>query len=120
MFESDGESVSSSPWTEESSDEGLDYFVALDVAATETSPRVEGAEDLPGASTGCRRRRVVGKHSVGEFTQSGRRRRMGMERGCWGLVLKCYELRTRQHKMLNINALRPLKHYLSKDLMSFG
>jgi hypothetical protein len=20
------------------------------------------------------------------------------ERGCWGLVLKCYELRTRQHK----------------------
>jgi hypothetical protein len=31
---------------------------------------------------------------------------------CWGLVLKCYELRTRQHKMLNINALRPLKHYL--------
>jgi hypothetical protein len=39
---------------------------------------------------------------------------------CWGLVLKCYKLRTRQHKMLNINALRPLKHYLPKDLMSFG
>jgi hypothetical protein len=38
---------------------------------------------------------------------------------CWGLVLKCYELRTRQHKMLNINALRPLKHYLPKGLMSF-
>jgi hypothetical protein len=34
---------------------------------------------------------------------------------CWGLVLKCYELRTRQHKMLNINALRPLKHYLPKE-----
>jgi hypothetical protein len=32
-------------------------------------------------------------------------------RTCWGLILKCYELRTRQHKMLNINALRPLKHY---------
>jgi hypothetical protein len=31
---------------------------------------------------------------------------------CWGLVLKCFELRTRQNKMLNINALRPLKHYL--------
>jgi hypothetical protein len=40
--------------------------------------------------------------------------------GCWGLVLKCYELRTRQHKMLNINALHPLKHYLPKDLMNFG
>jgi hypothetical protein len=31
---------------------------------------------------------------------------------CWGLVLKCYELRTRQHKMLMVNALRPSKHYL--------
>jgi hypothetical protein len=39
---------------------------------------------------------------------------------CWGLVLKCYKLRTRQHKILNINALRPLKHYLPKDLMNFG
>ena len=66
--ESDGESGSSFPWTEESLDEGLDYFVALDVAAAETSPRVEGAEDLPGTSTGCRRRRVVEKHSVGEFS----------------------------------------------------
>jgi hypothetical protein len=26
---------------------------------------------------------------------------------CWGLVLKRYELRTRQHKMLDVNALRP-------------
>jgi hypothetical protein len=32
-------------------------------------------------------------------------------RQCWGLVLKCYELRTRQHEMLNINVLRPPKHY---------
>jgi hypothetical protein len=39
---------------------------------------------------------------------------------CWGLVLKCYELRTRQHKMLNINVLRPLKHYLPKNSMNFG
>jgi hypothetical protein len=80
-FESDGESGSSFPWTEESSDEGLDYFVALDVAAAETSPHVEGAGDLPSASTGCRQRRVVGKHSVSEFSRSGRRHRMGMDRG---------------------------------------
>jgi hypothetical protein len=80
-FESDGESVSSFPWTEESSDEGLDYFVALDVAAAEASPRVEGAEDLPSTSTGCRRRRVVGKRCVGEFSRNGGRRRTGMERG---------------------------------------
>ena len=38
-FESDGESGSLFPWMEESSDEGLDYFVALDVAAAESSPR---------------------------------------------------------------------------------
>jgi hypothetical protein len=31
---------------------------------------------------------------------------------CWGLVLKCYELRTRQHKMLMVKDLRPSKHYL--------
>jgi hypothetical protein len=37
-FESDGESRSLFPWTEESSDEGLDYFVVLDVATVETSP----------------------------------------------------------------------------------
>ena len=30
---------------------------------------------------------------------------------CWGLVLKCYELRTKQHKMLKVKALRPSKHY---------
>jgi hypothetical protein len=32
-------------------------------------------------------------------------------RNCWGLVLKCFESGTRQDKMLNINALCPLKHY---------
>ena len=79
-FESD-DSGSSIVWMEESSDEGLDYFVAMDVAAAETSPRVEGTGDLSDASTGHRRRRVVGKHSVGEFSRSGRHRRMGMERG---------------------------------------
>jgi hypothetical protein len=81
MVETDGESGSSFSWTEESSDEGLDYFAALDVAAAESSPCVEGAEDLPSVSTGYRRRRVVSKHSVGDFSRSGRRHRMGMECG---------------------------------------
>jgi hypothetical protein len=82
-FESGGESESSFSWMEESSDEGLDYFAALDVAAAESSPRVEVGEaaDLPSVSTKYRRRRVVSKHSVGEVSRSGRRRRMGMERG---------------------------------------
>jgi hypothetical protein len=31
---------------------------------------------------------------------------------CWGVVLKYYELRTRQHKMLMVKDLRPSKHYL--------
>jgi hypothetical protein len=51
-FLSDGESGSSFPWTEESSDEGLDYFVQLDVAAAETSSRMDGAEDLLSAGGG--------------------------------------------------------------------
>jgi glycogen synthase len=38
-----------------------------------------------------------------------------MDAHCWGLVLKCYELRTRQHKMLNVNVLRPTKHYSLGD-----
>jgi hypothetical protein len=82
-FESDGESGSSFSWTQESSDEGLDYFAALDVAAAESLPRVEvgDAADLPSARTEYRRRMVVSKHSVGEVSRSGRRRRMGMEQG---------------------------------------
>jgi hypothetical protein len=76
-FESD-ESGSSIPWTEESSDEGLDYFAALDVAVAEPSPRVEGAK---GASTGYRRRRTVAKRRVSELSGNGRRHRVGMERG---------------------------------------
>jgi hypothetical protein len=71
-------------WTEESSDEDLDYFAVLDVATVESVPRLEGHEafDPPaGARTEeHRRRKVVSKHSVGEMSRSGRRRRMGMER----------------------------------------
>jgi hypothetical protein len=70
-FESD-DPGSSIAWTEESSDEDLDYFAALDVAAAETSPRVVGAEDLTGASTGCRWRRAVAKRRVSELSRSGR------------------------------------------------
>jgi hypothetical protein len=58
----------------------LDYFAALDVAAAESSPRVEVGEavDPPSARAEHRLRRVVSKHSVGVFSRSGRRRRMGM------------------------------------------
>jgi hypothetical protein len=42
------DSRSSVEWTEESSEEDLDYFAALDVAAAEASPRVADAGDAPG------------------------------------------------------------------------
>jgi hypothetical protein len=70
-FSSDGEFGSPFSWTEESSDEDLDYFVALDVAAAGSSPRLEGGEvsDLPpSARIERRRRKVVSKHSVGEMS----------------------------------------------------
>jgi hypothetical protein len=71
FFESD-DSRSSVVWTEESSDEDLDYFVALDVALAEASSRVMGAE-VPGPSVGRRRRRAVAKRRVSEV-EGGRLR----------------------------------------------
>jgi hypothetical protein len=58
------DSGSSVEWTEESSEEDLDYFAALDVAAAEASPHAVDAGDVPGPSTGRRRRRAVAKHRV--------------------------------------------------------
>jgi hypothetical protein len=60
-FSDFADSGSSVEWTEESTEEDLDYFAALDVAAAEASPR---AEDVPGPSTGHRRRRAVAKRRV--------------------------------------------------------
>jgi hypothetical protein len=78
-----GEFESLFSWTEESSDEDLDYFVALDVATVKSSPWLEMGEalDPPArARVERRQRKVVVKHSVGERSRSGRRRRMGLER----------------------------------------
>jgi hypothetical protein len=72
FFESD-DSGSSVEWTEESSDEDLDYFLAFDVAAAEASSRVMGAEVFPVASGGRRRRRAVAKRRVSEV-EAGRLR----------------------------------------------
>ena len=57
------DSGSSVEWTEESSEEDLDYFAALDVAA-EASPHAADAEVVPGPSTGRRRRRAVAKRRI--------------------------------------------------------
>ena len=63
-FSDFGDSGSSVEWTEESSEEDLDYFAALDVAAAEASPHAADAPDVPGPSTGRRRRRAVAKRRV--------------------------------------------------------
>jgi hypothetical protein len=60
-FDDSGSSVE---WTEESSDEDLDYFAALDVAAAKASPHAADAEAVSGPSTGRRRRRAVAKRRV--------------------------------------------------------
>jgi hypothetical protein len=70
-----GDSGSSVEWTEESSDEDLDYFAALDVAAAEASPRAVDAEVVLGPSAGRRRRRAVAKRRVSEA--DGGRLRVG-------------------------------------------
>jgi hypothetical protein len=57
------DSGSSVEWTEESSEEDLDYFAALDVAAAEASPHAADT-DVPGPSTGRKRRRAVAKRRV--------------------------------------------------------
>ena len=70
-FSSDGEFGSPFSWTEESSDKDLDYFAALDVAAAESSPRMEvGEESDPPVCVRIKRqrRKVVSKHSVGEMS----------------------------------------------------
>jgi hypothetical protein len=82
FFESD-DSGSSVEWTEESSDEDLDYFAALDVAVAEASPRVMGVEVLPVASGGRRRRRTVAKRRVSEV-EAGRLRVDGANK--WELL----------------------------------
>jgi hypothetical protein len=63
-FSDFGDSGSSVEWTEESSDEDLDYFAAFDVAAAEASPHAADTEDVPGPSTGRRWRRAVAKRRV--------------------------------------------------------
>ena len=72
-----GEFESSFSWTEESLDEDLDYFAALDVAAAESLPQPEVREvSAPPAGAMAeehRRRKVVSKHNVREMSRSGRR-----------------------------------------------
>jgi hypothetical protein len=60
-FSSDGEFESPFSWTEESSDEDLDYFAAIDVATAESSSRPEVGEafDPPaGARSGLEQTRL--------------------------------------------------------------
>jgi hypothetical protein len=72
-------------WVEESFEEDLDYFAALDLAASESLPRYVPREALVTSADARvedsrRQRVVVSKQGTGESSRNGRRRRMGMER----------------------------------------
>jgi hypothetical protein len=71
-------------WIEESSEEDLDYFAALDLAASESPPQPDAREvsATPARviAEDPRRRKVVSKQSISGMSRSGRRRWMGMER----------------------------------------
>jgi hypothetical protein len=88
------------------------FFCFLLAGSKHEPPVIESTSFVAEAAPAWLLNEAINSKRGSEFTGGGRQ--------CWGLVLKCYELRTRQHKMLNINALCPLKHYLTKDLMSFG
>jgi hypothetical protein len=84
-WSSDGDDFGSPlSWIEESSEEDLDYFVALDSAASESPPQYDACKEsaLPAwaIAEDHHRRKVVSKQSFGGMSRSGRRRRMGMER----------------------------------------
>jgi uncharacterized heparinase superfamily protein len=63
-FSEFGDSGSSVEWTEELSDEDLDYFAALDVVVAEASSQAADADVVSGPSTRRRWRRAVAKRRV--------------------------------------------------------
>jgi hypothetical protein len=82
---SDGDDFGSPfSWIEESSEEDLNYFTTLNLAALESPPQPNAHEVSTTLARAMaedpRRRRVVSKQSIGETSRSGRHRRMGMER----------------------------------------
>jgi hypothetical protein len=88
-------------------------FFCFLLAGSEQEPPVIGSTSFgTEAAPSWLLNEAISSESGSEFTGGGRQ--------CWGLVLKCYESRTRQHKMLNNNDLRRLKHHLPTDLMNFG
>jgi hypothetical protein len=82
------------------------------LAGSEHEPPVIGSTSFVAeAASAWLLNEAISSESGSEFIGAGRQ--------CWELGLKCFELRTRQHKILNVNDLRPLKHYLPEDIMSF-
>jgi hypothetical protein len=74
------------------------------LAGSEHEPPVIGSTSFVAeAASAWMLDEAINSNSGSEFTGGGRQ--------CWGLVLKCYESRTRQLKVLNVKVLRPSKHY---------
>src|SRR5688572_16002046 len=75
-------------------------FLCFLLAGSEDEPPMIGSTSFESeAAPAWSLNEAISSKSGSEFTGGGRQ--------CWGLVLKCYELRTRQHKMLNEIVLRP-------------
>jgi hypothetical protein len=80
---------------------------AMKRAGLVTPEDMPAAEDIPAAET--ERTAVEETDSEDDYSSA-----VPSKPSCWGLVLKCYELKTRQHKMLNIKTLCPMKHYFPR------
>jgi hypothetical protein len=84
-WSSDGDDFGSPlSWFEESSEDELDYFAVLDLAASESSPQPDAHEESAPPARAIaedhHRQKVVSKQSVGGMSRSGRHHWMGMER----------------------------------------
>jgi hypothetical protein len=70
-------------------------FFCFLLAGSEDEPPVIGSTSFGSeAAPTWSLNEAISSRSGSEFTGGGRQ--------CWGLVLKCYELRTKQHRVLNV------------------
>jgi hypothetical protein len=88
-------------------------FFCFLLAGSEDEPPVIGSTSFGSeAAPAWSLNEAISSRSGSEFTGGGRQ--------CWGLVLKCYELRTRQHKVLNVKCPSSNKALFLWGLMNFG
>jgi hypothetical protein len=75
------------------------FFCFLLVDSEHEPPVIRSTSFVAEAALAWLLNEAINSKSGSEFTGGGHQ--------CWGLVIKCYESRTRQHKTLNVKVLRP-------------